>query len=95
MVVADVATAPDPPRELIVEVALKMEEVRMGEAVMLDAGAVKPDVMNIAAAEKAPVWGGGFSRNGTRKQAAKGHVIDARLTGKSKVARVGGVKSTI
>ena len=38
------------------EVALEMEEVRMDEDVMLNAGAVEPDVMDVAAADKAPVW---------------------------------------
>lgn len=45
VVVTDVATTPGPPRELIVEVVIEMEEVGMYEVVALDEWAVEPDVV--------------------------------------------------
>ena len=71
VVVADVATAPEPPRELIVEVALEMEEVRMGEAVMLNAVAVAGHNECCCCGDGTNV-GGGFSRNGTHYYALGG-----------------------
>ena len=56
VVVADVVPAPELP-ELIVEMALEVEELGMDEAVILEKWAVEPDVMIFAAGDGAPVVG--------------------------------------
>ena len=75
MVVADVVTAPELP-ELIVEVALEVEEVAMDEIVVLGKSAGEPDVMVFAAGDGAPVKvvdpvGEGSMLFSTRRQARK------------------------